>query len=239
MKKTLTPLVLAILAAHTLCAQNYPPANANFVFNDNGLGGGTASSGTYAPGQSIVFDIYVHFAAPQPTNASGISYYFAARQGITGSGASAPGIFAITSREVSAGGQTSPWNSRISLGPIFPQAIDGANGNSRDLGAIGDVVLPSSTDIFVARLTISIAANAPLGLYTLQNLIGNEVLAHGSSINDNTGTSYSLPRTLYTVAIVPEPATTSLLVLTAAAAGAFVSLRGCRRRLVAASRAEQ
>jgi hypothetical protein len=206
MKKHLAIIGLALMGAAASVL-----ADASLIFNDNGAAGGTASSGTYAPGATIVFDITLNYPTTPPTpDAAGISYWFEARQGATGTGASASGIFTITNREF----LTSPWsNPQTNLGgPPFSQPIAGTAGNANDLGGSGTGVAPGGSDIFIARLTLQIAANAAPGVYTLQNITTPENFGKGSVVfNTGGSSSFNLPTTLYTVTIVPEPATWSLL----------------------------
>lgn len=203
-------------------AQGPNPANATLVFNDNN---GAAASGIFAPGSTITLDIRLDLTGPTPPNATGITFYFEARQGSTGSGAGVTG-FSITNRQFTNGTETSPWTDPNTNFMTFPQAINGTSGNASDLGSSGATVPPSL--IFVARLTISLSASLPLGTYTLQNITTNENAGKGAVISDENFDSYDLPTSLYTATVVPEPTTWSLIALGGLACAGVTAVR--RRR---------
>lgn len=212
---------LCALSASAFAQGGPNPANAVLVFNDNN---GAAASGSFAPGATITLDIRLDFMGPNPPNASGITFFFEARQGSTGTGAGVTG-FSITNRQFTNGTETSPWTDPGTNAITFPQAINGTSGNANDLGSSGGAVSPSL--IFIARLTITISGSLAPGTYTLQNITTNENAGKGAVIDSNA-TSFDLPTSLYTVTVVPEPTTWSLIVLGGLACVGVAAMR--RRR---------
>src|SRR3981081_2964407 len=68
MKKTILLLTVSLL----LTAGWAMAQTASLSFNDNGLGGGTATSGTFNPNATITFDVFLTFTGG---TAHGLSYW--------------------------------------------------------------------------------------------------------------------------------------------------------------------
>jgi hypothetical protein len=167
-----------------------------FIYNDNGAGGGTPSSGTYTPGSSFTFDISLQFA-PGGTiqNLAGLSYWM---QQLSPS--SSPFPFSITLRDATG----SQFSFLQTPGLTYPQNLSPSNAN--DLGG----TTQSGTGVgagtyFVAAITMTIAADAPTsGTFVLSNtLTGGKT----SIITDDLGHTFAIPEADYTITMVPEPAT--------------------------------
>jgi PEP-CTERM motif len=183
---------------------------ASLSFNDFGGGGGAANSGTYGPG-TFSFDIFLTTTGQAAGDrTTGLSYWFQT------SGVAATGMyFTITNRNftdtLSANG-TSPFSTAIQdpTGDVIPASP----GNAHDLGGTVGVMpgqLPNTT-YFVATLTISISGSAAPGVYTIST---STLSPHVSEATNHLAAGpfmdMNLPSTTYTITVVPEPATWSLI----------------------------
>ena len=202
-------------------------ANAVLSFNDNN---GTPNAGSYAAGSSFTFDITLSVANsgtdPVP-NVASLSYWFE-------TSAVNNNFFTITNRDVTG----SQFSNTIST-PNYPEAIV-KGGNASDLGAIignPNSPLASNNSYFIAHLTIQIAPNTPAGTYTISTTDINSNTDHSktSTAGDHVGnppndtfTRHDIAATTYTITVVPEPATLSLLALSGLGSAGLNFLR--RRR---------
>jgi hypothetical protein len=183
-------------------------ANAVLSFNDNNAGDLGPSAGTYAPGSSFSFDITLAVANsgtdPVPS-VTGLSYWFE-------TSAVNNSFFTITARNITGSQFTDVQSS-----PSFPVAIV-KGGDVSDLGATtpgGNTVLPSNTSYFVATLTLKIDPTTPAGTYVISTTDINSNTDHSktSTVGDGSFTRHDIAAASYTITVVPEPATLSLLAL--------------------------
>jgi len=195
-------------------------ANAVLSFNDNS---GTPNAGTYNAGSSFTFDITLAVANsgtdPVPS-VTGLSYWFET-SAINNS------YFTITARNITG----SPFTDTQSNS--FPQSIV-KGGNANDLGATtpgGNTVIASDTSYFVATLTLQVAPNTPAGTYVISTTDINSNTDHSktSTVGDGTFTRHNIAAASYTITVVPEPATLSLLGLSALGSFGMNVLRRRRR----------
>ena len=195
-------------------------ANAVLGFDDHT---GAPAAGTYAPGASFTFDITLAVANsgtdPVPS-VTGLSYWFEIS-------ALNNSFFSITARNISG----SPFTDVQSNS--FPQSIV-KGGNANDLGATttgGTTVLPSNTSYFVATLTLQINPSTPAGTYVISTTDFNSNTDHSktSTVGDGSFVRHDIAAASYTITVVPEPATLSLLGLSALGSFGMNVLRRRRR----------
>jgi len=217
MKKTilsaLIPLFMATSAAF---------GTVMLSFNDNGAGGGTATSGTYNSTSTFSFDVLLAFTSP-PTTSPGISYWFEVPTAL------APFI-SITSETY--------FNFTIGTDTNLPKTFSDSSGadtgfltdksatQAGDLGATttGTALAPGTYTI--ATISFSLTG-APAGTYTLKTTDLSPKVSElsGSDFSDNPLASQAT----YTITVVPEPGTLSLLGLGGLGSLGLTVLRARRR----------
>jgi hypothetical protein len=136
------------------------------------------------------------------------------------------GFFTITNRNLSGSPFTDPQSTS------FPQAIV-KGGNANDLGATTptNTSVPTDANYFVATITLQIAANTPAGTYTISTTDFNSNTDHSktSTVGDTNFQRHDIAATTYTITVVPEPATMSLLALSGLGSFGLNVLRRRRR----------
>jgi PEP-CTERM motif len=197
-------------------------ANAVLSFDDHNSADLGPSAGTYSAGSTVTFDITLSVANsgtdPVPS-VTGLSYWFE-------TSAVDNSYFTITSRNLS-GSQFSD--------PIADPSGDAivAGGNAHDLGAVisnTNAPLPSNTSYFVATLTLQISPSTPAGVYTISTTtIASDNGPKTSTVADGNFTRHDIAVATYTITVVPEPATMSLLGLGALGSFGLNVLRRHRR----------
>ena len=163
------------------------PVTANFNYSD---GSGPGDAGFYPAGASFTFAINLNFVpGGNVANLGGFSYWFEQQNPL------APYYFAITNRDVSG----SAFMSLQTPGMAYPQALGPSNPN--DLGAFTQSGIGvGAGNYFIANLTISIDPSAPTGTYILENVTSG---GKSAVISDDQGHTALIPRTTYTVNVVP------------------------------------
>ena len=203
MKRMLLFFIILLVFTWPLAAgQNSP----SLTFDDLGLGGGTANSGTYNSNDTFSFDVNLTF---NRVDVIGLSFWLEANTAFAGS-------LSITGVTY---GTTFPEPNVTSPNPAFFNSGSGASpgylAENRDLGSF---VLfnppgpPGPGTYFVAHITFTIAGAMP-GTYDLASTTTSpksSVLNCGEMFScfDET---INLPASHYSITIVPEPATVGLM----------------------------
>jgi PEP-CTERM motif len=170
---------------------------ASFIYND---GTGAPNSGSYAPGSSFTFSITLAFTAGGTvTNLEGLSYWFEQQS------PNPPFSFAITLRDATG----SNFTDLQTPGLTYPQALNPQNAG--DLGGLqSSLTGVGNGSYFVANITFSINASAAPGTYVIQNTTTG---GKRSVASDDQGHTVGISQAPYTLTVVPEPGTFSLLAL--------------------------
>lgn len=214
MKKLLLVAALALTCAGLAS----PSANAQtsqFIF-------APVSGLSVAQGGTFQFTINLNItglsggdaAQPGVQNVNGVTYFLQQTS-------AAPFPFSITGRDIGA----SPFTDLISTqNQVFtsPGNLVDANGNERDLGGLSENPMGDG-NYFVATITLTVAANATPGQYTISSVPGSG--GRGAVINDSNGDTSPIQAGTITITVVPEPSTYALLAIGAIGAGIVVYRR--------------
>jgi hypothetical protein len=229
MKKTLLLVIVTALFASGAIAATQPNSlirphgtSQSLSFDDMGSGGGGPNSGTFAPGGTFSFDVFLTYTG---YNSPGLSFWLEASNGLAGS-------LSITGLTY---GTTFPDPNQTTPNPAPFNATAGASSGfmteNRDLGAtindFGNV--PGPGTYFVAHITFSLSMSFVPGNYILQSTVTG---THTSEVTSYDGTTFSdnnLPAAQYAINVIPEPATLSLIAIAALAGLGFLAHRRHRQ----------
>ena len=215
MKKTilsaLIPLFMATSAAF---------GTAVIAFNDNGAGGGTATSGSYASTSSFSFDVNMTLSGT--TTSPGYSLWLEVPTAL------APFItitnaqhFAFT---IATDSEALPWSFNDTSGRTNSGFLtDKSATQTGDLGATGTT--QSAGTFKVETITLQLTG-APAGTYTLQATTQSPKT---SEVTDNNQFTDIPVTSTYSITVVPEPATLSLLGLGGLSSIGLTMLRARRK----------
>ena len=162
---------------------------------------GTGNFGEYNPGDSFTVNVSLTFAG---YNSLGLSFWLEAPTGF----ASSLSITNVTY------GTTFSDPNQIAPNPDFFNTSSGATAgnlsNNRDLGSTLNTGSAAPGTYFVAAITLSLSGTAPAGSYVLQSTTASP---HTSIVTDTGFGDNPLPASQYTISVVPEPGTWSLIAL--------------------------
>jgi hypothetical protein len=202
---------ILVLSASLLLSASWAMADITLSFDDHS---GTANAGTYAPGATFTFDIMLSITSQPPNNVAGFSLWFETAAANTG-------LFSITALPSHTG---SPFTQVTGDSGDFPAALTTANSTHAgfaqnaavtDLGATSSSNQITPGTYFLETISFTISGAIAPGTYTLMNTSAStgQPLGKRSVVNDGSFNTFDIGSSTYTITIVPEPATWSLVAL--------------------------
>jgi hypothetical protein len=227
MKKTLFLTFTGLMAGAAIALGQ----SATFSLSDNGLYGGSSTSGTFNTNDTFTLSLSGTISGlPTGFSATGFSLWMEAptlngfNTAISLAGST---MFQFTDRNMSV----YPKTFTDTVGARANYLSDKEDGRSGDMGATSDGTQGVGNGTYhLADYTFSLSGFAP-GTYTL---FTTTISPKGSEINYDNGATFSqafAPAAAYTI-FVPEPATSSLLGLGGLGSLGLAWLRARHRALI-------
>ena len=187
MTRIQTCLALAVAACLFAVVPAAPGQTASFTFDDMN---GPADQGIYPAGAHFTLSINLAFAAGgNVANLAGLTYFFEQQSPL------APFNFSITDRD----GTGSSFTSLQTTGLTYPQALTPSNANDLGAGTESGAGLGGG-NYFIANVKFSIDPSTAPGTYIIENTTSNP---KKSVISDDHGHTFAIPKTTYTITVVP------------------------------------
>ena len=207
MKKYLTVICATfVLGATSLFA------GVTLIFDDSGAAGGTATSGEYAPGDTIFFNISINYTGSPPSDLDGLTLWFQSMQGSNPAG----GLFTINGINRTG----SLFSEEQGSGAGVMDAGPGGNNSRSDAGAFQPASNPLITNpgaYFVGTISLTISGPVVVGQsYTIESIFApsstDPEFSFGTVAFNRAGDQgVDVPSAAYTVTVVAEPATWSYI----------------------------
>jgi hypothetical protein len=176
---------------------------ASLTFDD---GNAPADQGIYPAGAKFIISLNLSFVpGGNVSNLAGLSYYIEQQNPL------APFYFSITNRD-SSGSQFTFFQTP---NPTYPQSLTPSSPSDLGGGTLSGAGL-SMGNYFIANLNVSISPSAAPGTYIIEN---TTVAPKRSTITDDHGHTFPIPKTTYTISVVP-------FTITATSGSGSVTLQG-------------
>ncbi len=217
-------LLLTISCLLLTAGLTFAQESASFSFNDNGQGGGTAVTGTYNPTATFNLDLFGTFTpGTSGALADGFSLWLqvpTANGFNTAINITAATMFQFPDKTHPA--YPKVFNDAVGASAGYLTDHDSVGTNTGDLGATSNDPSQQFTgQKLLANYAFSLTNAAP-GTYIM---LSTTVSPKGSEISTNDFRTVFAGATAYTITIVPEPSTWSLVVVGALGAVGFSILR--------------
>jgi hypothetical protein len=215
MKKTLLVVTVAALFATGAKAGTLPASlirphgqSQSLAFDDLGLGGGSANSGTYGPGDAFGFDVLLTFSG---YNSSGLSFWLEASNALAGNLSITGVTYGTTFADpTNTAPNPAPFNASVGASPGFMT-------ETRDLGSTANGTTASPGTYFVAHITFTLGPNFVPGNYIIQSTVTSPHTSEATSFDGTTFADNNIPAAQYAIVIIPEPTTIGLIAYAALA----------------------